>query len=253
MAKFANNTLTQVAGFDGQILAQELVYDQKDFWNMTWSTRIGTTVTPVDLTGVTIDAQIIRRTITNLTDGRYGLEFEIYDYSGQTWETNGSDVTASVSSTNTIEVSYAEKLPVGTAIQFSEALGTTVLQDTTYYVVYTNNFDEIKISKTLGGSPMFVSDTAGGTNNILVLTSSVPVPVNLTITNRIDAQGKFTLEFDDDTWDVLAEDPELNIAINDPVCFSGRIKLSFPAEGTTPAYDESIFLLFLIRSDGVVN
>ena len=253
MAKFANNTLTQVAGFDGQILAQELVYDQKDFWNMTWSTRIGTTVTPVDLTGVTVDAQIIRRTITNLTDGRYGLEFEIYDYSGQTWETNGSDVISTVSASQIINVSYAEKLPVGTAIQFTEAIGTTILQDTTYYVVYTDNVSEIQISKTLGGPVMYITDVGASSSSILVLTSSVPTPVNLTITNRIDAEGKFTLEFDDDTWDVLAEDPELNIAINDPVCFSGRIKLSFPAAGTTPAYDESIFLLFLIRSDGVVN
>jgi hypothetical protein len=51
----------------------------------------------------------------------------------------------------------------------------------------------------------------------------------------------------------MANDPELNIAVNDPVCFSGRIKLSFPSVGTQPAYDEQIFLLFLIRSDGVVN
>lgn len=252
MAKFANNTLTQVAGFDGQILAQELVYNQKDFWDMTWSTIVGTTKTPVDLTGVTIDAQIIRRTITNLTDGRYGLEFEIYDYSGQTWETNGSDAIGCDSTTNIITVSYAEKIPVGTAIQFSSALGTTILQDTIYYVVYNDNSSQIKISKTLGGSPFYIT-TNSDVANILVLTSSIPTPVNLTITNRVDAQGKFTLEFDDDTWGVLAEDPELNIAINDPVCFSGRIKLSFPAVGSTPAYDESVFLLFLIRSDGVVN
>ena len=163
MAKFANDTLTQVAGFDGQILAQELVYAQKDFWNMTWSTNNNGTVTPIDLTGVAIDAQIIRRTITNLTDGRYGLEFNIFDYPGN------------------------------------------------------------------------------------------PTPIDLTITNRNDSQGQFTLVIDDSAWDVMANDPELNIAVNDPVCFSGRIKLSFPAQGQNPAYDESVFLLFLIRSDGVVN
>jgi hypothetical protein len=163
MAKFANNTLTQVAGFDGQILAQELVYNQKDFWNMTWNTNVNNVVSAVNLTGVTIDAQIIRRRIENLQDGRYGLEFEIYDY------------------------------------------------------------------------PTAVT------------------PIDLTISNRQDTLGKYTLTIDDSTWQVMADDPELNIAINDPVCFSGRIKLSFPAVGTTPAYDESIFLLFLIRSDGVVN
>lgn len=163
MAKFANDTLIQVAGFDGQILAQELVYNQKDFWNMTWSTVNGTTVTPVDLTNVTIDAQIVRRQLSDVVDGRYGLEFQISDY------------------------------------------------------------------------------------------TPTPTPVSLVITNRVDSQGKFTLVIDDSTWSVLASDPELNINANDPVGFSGRIKLSFPAVGTTPAYDESVFLLFLIRSDGVVN
>ena len=163
MAKFANDTLIQVAGFDGQILAQEMVYDQKDFWNMTWSTVIDRVATPVNLTGVDISAQIIRRQLSDVVDGRYGLEFEISDY------------------------------------------------------------------------------------------TPTPTPVDMTITNRIDAQGKFTLVIDDDVWGVLANDPELNINATDPVGFSGRIKLSFPSVGTTPAYDEVIFLLFLIRSDGVVN
>jgi hypothetical protein len=162
MAKFANDTLTQIAGFDGQILAQELVYNQKDFWNMTWSTNINGVVTPLNLSGVTISAQIIRRTITNLEDGRFGLEFDISDYAGAT-------------------------------------------------------------------------------------------AINLSITNRVDNQGKFTLVIDDSTWSVLANDPELDISVNNPVCFSGRIKLSFPAVASVPAYDEQIFLLFLIRSDGVVN
>lgn len=163
MAKFANNTLTQVAGFDGQILAQELVYAQKDFWNMTWSSSVDGVVTPVDLTDVTINAQIIRRNISNLVDGRYGLEFDIADY------------------------------------------------------------------------------------------TPTPTAVSLTITNRDDTDGKFTMVLDDSTWDVLASDDQLNINATDPVCFSGRIKLSFPSVGSIPAYDEQVFLLFLIRSDGVVN
>ena len=162
MAKFANNTLTQVAGFDGQILAQELVYEQQDFWNMTWNTTVDDVTTPIDLTGATLDAQIIRRTITDLQDGRYGLEFNISDYAG-----------------------------------------------------------------------------------------AVAIP--LTITNVVLLEGQYTLVIDDSAWSVMSNDPELNIAVNDPVCFSGRIKLSFPSVGSTPAYDESIFLLFLIRSDGVVN
>jgi len=163
MAKFANDTLTQVAGFDGQILAQELVYNQKDFWNLTWKTTTNRVVTPIDLTGVTIDAKIIRRSISDLQDGRYGLQFTIADY------------------------------------------------------------------------------------------TPTPTAVSLTITNRVNADGQFTLVIDDSTWSVLADDPELNINATDPVAFSGRIKLSFPSVGTTPAYDEQVFLLFLIRCDGVVN
>lgn len=163
MAKFANDTLVQVAGFDGKILAQELVYNQKDFWNLTWNSVIGKTVTAVNLTGVEISAQIIRRQLSDVVDGRHGLEFQISDY------------------------------PTPSS------------------------------------------------------------PVDLTIVNRVDTEGKFTMVIDDDVWGVLASDPELNINATDPVGFSGRIKLSFPSVGTTPAYDESIFLLFLIRSDGVVN
>ena len=70
MAKFSQNTLNQVAGFDGQILAEELVYDQKDFWNMEWgstTTSSGwvTNSAPIDLTNAVIDAQIVRRDISN--------------------------------------------------------------------------------------------------------------------------------------------------------------------------------------------
>jgi len=164
MAKFSQKTLVQVAGFDGQILAQELVYDQKDFWNFAWNTTQNDgSVIPVNFTGATIDSLIVRRLIVGLADSRAGLDFTILDYPGH------------------------------------------------------------------------------------------PTPVVLPIVNRIDAAGTFTMVIDDDVWGVLADDPELNIAANDPVCFTGRIKIGFPAVGTQPAYDESVFLLFLITSDGVVN
>jgi hypothetical protein len=58
---------------------------------------------------------------------------------------------------------------------------------------------------------------------------------------------------DESAWDVMANDPQLNIEINNCVAFSGRIKIAFPASGTSPAQDSIIFLLFLVRSDGVVN
>ena len=159
MAKFSKNTLTQVSGFDNPIIAGELVYNQKTFWNLSFATD----GTPVDLTGATITAQILRRKISDLQDTRYGLNFNIADY------------------------------------------------------------------------------------------TPTPTPVTLTITNRSDASGLFTLVIDESAWGVIASDPELNIAVNNCVAFSGRIKISFPVSGTTPANDNIIFLLFLVRSDGVVN
>ena len=159
MAIFNKNTLAQVSGFSNEIIAGELVYNQKTFWNLT----LNTDGVPIDLTDAVIDASIIRRSVTNIHDSRYGLTFDIADY------------------------------------------------------------------------------------------SPTPDPVSLTITNRDDAEGKFTLVIDQDSWDIIANDPELDINAENCVGFSGRIKISFLAVGDTPAEDQIIFLLFLVRSDGVVN
>jgi hypothetical protein len=50
----------------------------------------------------------------------------------------------------------------------------------------------------------------------------------------------------------MNDDPELDINAQDCVGFSGRIKISFAASGSTPQNDYIIFLLFLVRSDGIV-
>ena len=160
MAIFNKNTLTQISGFDNPIISGELVYNQKTFWNLTMATA----GVPVNLTGATIDASIIRRQVSNVIDTRYGLSFDIADY-----------------------------------------------------------------------------------------TVAVPTAVALTIANRDNAAGLFTLVIDESAWSVVANDPQLDINASDPVAFSGRIKISFPAAGSTPAQDSIIFLLFLVRSDGVVN
>lgn len=160
MAVFNKNTLAQVSGFDNPILAGELVYNQKTYWNVTLQRS---DATAIDLTGATINAQIVRRAVSNIIDTRNGLSFDIADY------------------------------------------------------------------------------------------SPPPTPVSLTITNIVAAQGKFTLVIDESTWSVISSDPELNIAAVDCVGFSGRIKISFPAVGSTPADDSILFLFFLVRSDGVVN
>ena len=158
MALFSKNTLTQVSGFDNPLITGELVYNQTTYWNLAFTN--GTT--PVNLTGATIDAQIVRREVANLQDTRTGLSFDISNY------------------------------------------------------------------------------------------TPTPTPVTLTITNRIDASGTFTLVINDSAWSLITTDPELDINAVDPVCFSGRIKISFPAGGGNPADDGIIFWMFLVRSDGIV-
>jgi len=158
MALFSKNTITQVSGFDNPLITGELVYNQATYWNLVFTNG----VTPVNLTGATISAQIVRRTISNLQDSRTGLSFDIGNY------------------------------------------------------------------------------------------TPTPTPVTLTITNRVDATGRFTLVIDDAAWSLITSDPQLLINAVDPVCFSGRIKVSFPAGGGNPADDGIIFLMFLVRSDGIV-
>ena len=159
MAIFNKNTLQQVSGFDNEIIAGELVYNQRTFWNLAFNTD----GTSVNLTGATIEASIIRRQLSNIRDSRYGLSFDIADY------------------------------------------------------------------------------------------TPPPSAVPLTIANRDDAAGTFTLVIDEGSWGIIASDPQLDINAENCVGFSGRIKIGFPASGATPAQDIVIFLLFLVRSDGVIN
>ena len=160
MAVFSKNTLTQVSGFNNPIISGELVYQQQTFWNLVFADDSGN---PVDLTGATIDAQIIRRVLTNVQDSRYGLSFDISNY------------------------------------------------------------------------------------------SPTPAALPLAISNRNDASGSFTLIIDDNTWGLVDSDTELQINSQNGAGFSGRIKVSMPVSGTTPAEDNIIFLLFLVRSDGIVK
>ena len=165
MARFSKTTLQQVGGIDGPILAQELVFNQKDFWNLEFTqTDDNGVVTPIPLTGSTISAKIIRRKITNLEETRTGLAFDLSNW-----------------------------------------------------------------------------------------TDSTPVAIDLPVTNRVDGSGKVTIGIDDSAWGVMATDAELDIDVVNPVCFSGHVKVSYPANGSNPAYDEILFLLFLVRNDGVMQ
>lgn len=160
MAVFNKNTLTQVSGFDNPIIAGELVYQQQTYWNLTITDEVGD---PVDLTGATIDAQIIRRQLSNVQDTRYGLTFDIGNY------------------------------------------------------------------------------------------TPTPTPIPLTIANRSDLLGQFTLVINDASWGLLTTDDQLAINSVNGAGFSGRIKISFPISGAIPQDDNIIFLLFLVRSDGIVK
>ena len=161
MAVFAKNSITQVSGFDNPCITGELVYQQRTFWNLSLTSEDG--ITPVNLTGATIDAQIIRRVLSNVQDTRYGLSFNISDY------------------------------------------------------------------------------------------TPTPTPIPLTISNRDDLTGSFTLVIDDTSWIALASDPDLAIDAVNGAGFSGRIKISFPSTGSVPAEDNIIFLLFIVRSDAIVK
>ena len=160
MAIFNKNTLAQVSGFDNPILAGELVWNQQTYWNLTFTDSA--TGLPIDLTGATINAQIVRRELSNIIDTRNGLTFDIADY------------------------------------------------------------------------------------------TPTPTAIPLTVTNIVAATGFCTLVIDSTAWGLMATDPELEINATDPVGYSGRVKVSFPADGSTPADDAIIFLLFLVRSDGVI-
>lgn len=161
MAVFNKNTITQVSGFDNPCITGELVYEQQTYWNLVIT---GEDDLPVDLTGATIDAQIVRRQLSNVRDTKYGLSFDISNY------------------------------------------------------------------------------------------TPTPTPIALTITNRDDLLGAFTLVIDDNSWGLVDTDTEMAINSNNGAGFSGRIKISFPSTPSgQPAEDNIIFLLFLVRSDGIVK
>lgn len=161
MAVFSKNSITQVSGFDNPCIAGELVYQQQTYWNLQFTAEDG--ITPVDLTDATIDAQIVRRTLTNVQDTRYGLSFDIGDY------------------------------------------------------------------------------------------TPTPTPIPLSIVNLDGPAGLFTLVINDDSWDLIDTDTQMAINSQNGAGFSGRVKISFPQTGSTPPEDNIIFLLFIVRSDGIVK
>jgi hypothetical protein len=252
MAKFTQATLNQVAGFDAQVLAQNLIYNQKDFWNFEWSTITSYTsgwqtgTTPVNLTGATINAQIVRRAIVDYQDSRTGIDFKIYDYPLVPLITT---ITLAEASDDAFHCTSTAELFVDQPVEFVGQVFGGVAINTTYYVKTIITETTFTISATQGGSTFALSDASGS----MRMNRVAPTPIVLPISNIDATAGTFTLTVDDDTWDLIAGDPDLDISSLEPACFTGRIKISFPAVGTQPAYDQAVFLLFLVNSDGVIN
>jgi hypothetical protein len=98
-----------------------------------------------------------------------------------------------------------------------------------------------------------VKDSRYGLTFDITNYTPTPTPIPLTIVNRDDANGSLTLIIDDTSWDLVDDDAQLAINSINGAGFSGRIKIGFAAAGSTPAEDNIIFLLFLIRSDGIVK
>ena len=97
-----------------------------------------------------------------------------------------------------------------------------------------------------------IIDTRNGLTFDIADYNPAPAAIPLTITNIVAASGTCTLVIDAAAWGLMSTDTQLEIDAADTVGFSGRVKVSFPVSGTTPAADSIIFLLFLVRSDGVI-
>ena len=97
-----------------------------------------------------------------------------------------------------------------------------------------------------------IIDTRNGLTFDIADYNPAPAAIPLTITNIVAASGTCTLVIDAAAWGLMSTDTQLEIDAADTVGFSGRVKVSFPVSGSTPADDSIIFLLFLVRSDGVI-
>ena len=97
-----------------------------------------------------------------------------------------------------------------------------------------------------------IIDTRNGLTFDISNYTPTPPSIPLTVTNIDAVNGSFTLVIDAAAWGLMSSDPELKIDAQDCVGYSGRVKVSFPAVGATPADDLIIVILFLVRSDGVI-
>jgi hypothetical protein len=74
MARFTKNTISQIGGFSDLVLAEELLYGTNQYWDLTITDD--STGEPIDLTGWTAEAKVIRRAITAIEETRNGIDIQ---------------------------------------------------------------------------------------------------------------------------------------------------------------------------------
>lgn len=140
--------------------------------------------------------------------------------------------------------------------------GELVYEQQTYWNLVITGEDELPVDLTdavidaqiVRRQLSNVRDTKYGLSFDISNYTPTPTPIPLTITNRDDLLGAFTLVIDDNSWGLVDSDAEMAINSVNGAGFSGRIKISFPSTPSgQPAEDNIIFLLFLVRSDGIVK
>lgn len=252
MTRFSDYTLTQVGGPTGQVIVQELTYGQKDFWTIDWISQTtsdngwDTNTVPVNLTNATITAQIIRRSVTAQKDTRCGLDLTLADYPTPSTITTA---TATTAGDDTMTVNSTSKLFVNQPIRFKGTVFGGVAINTTYYVKSVPTDTTFTLSTSTGG-PAF--DLSAGSGSMTVVGAS-PAAINLPVTNISSSTGSFNVTIDVDNWGLEAGDPELDINATFPIAYTGLLRVSFPQDGTQPAYDDTVYLLFTVESNGVTN
>ena len=121
MAVFNKNTLAQVSGFDNPILAGELVWDQQTYWNLSFTSNSAA----VDLTGATLDAQIVRRQLSNIVDTRNGLTFDHTEPSAVVANLE-AEIALAVAGTGDLDAMRRHAIQTGRAYSYENAAASCV-------------------------------------------------------------------------------------------------------------------------------
>lgn len=73
MARFTKNSIAQIGGFQDQVLAEELLFGQDTYWDITVADDDGT---PYDLTNWETSARLMLRKVAGIEETRYGIDIQ---------------------------------------------------------------------------------------------------------------------------------------------------------------------------------